>query len=95
MGFEMAKMILECGCEVEHSGHSHNAIVRTVRKCFGESAKSCVNPHRDEDHTSLKRDLAEVLKKHGAVNEKTVGKIALTVNCGGVRDIEWLNLRIA
>jgi hypothetical protein len=36
-----------------------------------------------------KKEVADVLKKHGKVNESTVGELVLVVHQGGVRDALW------
>ena len=41
-----------------------------------------------------KHEISEVLKRHGKVDEKTVGKMVLVINCGGIREAEWLNKKV-
>ena len=42
-----------------------------------------------------KKEVAEVLKKHGKVDSSTVGELILVVQQGGVRDALWQKLKIA
>jgi len=41
-----------------------------------------------------KKEVAEVLKKHGKMNESTVGELVLVVQQGGVRDALWQRKKV-
>ena len=49
---------------------------------------------KDDKKDDWKREVAEVLKKYGKVDEKTVGKMQLVINCGGITTAEWLNRKV-
>ena len=37
--------------------------------------------------SDLKRDIAELLNKHGVINKDTAGQVTVHINCGGVTKI--------
>ncbi len=49
---------------------------------------------KTEKKEGWKHEIAEVLKRHGKVDEKTVGKMVLVINCGGIREVEWSGLKV-
>jgi len=49
---------------------------------------------KEEQKDIWKREVAEVLKKHGIVDSKTVGRIAFNMNGGNIVSAVWQDKRI-
>lgn len=48
----------------------------------------------EEKREDWKREVSEVLRKHNKISPVTIGRLALVISQGGVRDAEWLNKKV-
>ena len=62
-----------------------------IDKTQSDADKAASHTHTD---MTWKKEISEVLKRHGKVDAFTVGKLALAINQGGVRFAEWLNKKL-
>jgi len=47
-----------------------------------------------ENKDSWKKEIARILKEHKKIDDNTVGRLALVINSGGVRDALWIEKKI-